>query len=155
MRNSSAAEVIARFWIMGFLISLPIGIPAVVTGAISLGFLASIAFIVAVLFNTAQWLGHRLLFGHTEEYREFTANGLDPWFDHSCPWPFRSDAEILASPEDGPAERWYCPYCHAEMVDLDFHCWNCGQGHWLCGNCNAPIEGEFAPCNRCGNSPPR
>jgi hypothetical protein len=153
MSKSNATEVIARFWIIGFLIALPIGLPAVLTGAISLGFLAMIALLVALFYNGVQWLGHRILFGGTPEYEEFRSAGKDAWFDHSAPWPFNPDAELLPSSDDEPRVRWFCNNCEAEAFDLGSPCWNCGYAQYECRNCGGPVRDEFATCDRCGDNP--
>lgn len=83
----NAVQVIARFRVVAFILALPFGLPAVITGAISLGFPAFITLVVAIFFNGLQWVGHKVLCGGTPEYEELRANGLDPWFDVSCPPP--------------------------------------------------------------------
>jgi hypothetical protein len=49
------------------------------SGAISLGFLAFIAFVEVALFNLMQLAGHGAIFGGTQEYEELQANGKDTW----------------------------------------------------------------------------
>jgi hypothetical protein len=79
--SRNAVAVIARFWVICFAFALiPFGLPALVSGVLSLPFLAFVALLVAVGFNLAQWLGHRLLFGGTPEYEELRASGKDAWF---------------------------------------------------------------------------
>lgn len=151
MRNRDAFEVISRFWIIAFLCSLPFGLPAFLAGVVSLPFLAFVALLVALVYNAAQWLGHRLLFGGTPDYEEFRRQGKDAWFDHSAPWPFRPRDESLASQASDPTARWRCEYCHAPVTILDKPCSNCGV-EWLCPKCDAPVASEFAACEWCGNN---
>lgn len=148
----NAVLVIARFWVICFVFALfPYGLPAVLAGVLSLPFLAFVALLVAVGFNLAQWLGHRLLFGGTREYEELRANGKDAWFDVSCPWPFRSDTDV--PPDDEPETRWFCRNCGAEAFDLDAPCRACGFEQYECPRCGSPVKDEFAACSRCGNDP--
>lgn len=154
-RSNIAVQVIARYWVLAFLFALvPFGLPAVLAGVLTLPFLALVALLVALGFNLAQWLGHRLLFGGTKEYEELRANGQDAWFDVSCPWPFRSESEQdgLAA-HDEPEIHWYCNNCHAEAFDLDAPCWACGFEQYECRFCGFPVKDQFASCNRCGNDP--
>lgn len=150
----NALAVIARFWVVCFLFALfPFGLPAIFAGVLSLPFLAFIALLAAVFYNGLQWLGHRMLFGGTKEYEELRANGLDAWFDVSCPWPFRSESEQLPVTDDQPEVRWYCRNCGAEAFDLDAPCRACGYEQYECPRCAAPVKDEFAACPRCGNDP--
>lgn len=150
----NAVQVIARFWVICFAFALiPFGLPAILAGVLSLPFLAVVALLVAVGFNFFQWLGHRVLFGGTREYGELKANGLDAWFDVSCPWPFRSESEQLPLNDDEPSVRWFCRNCHAEAFDPDGPCPSCGFEQYECPACGAPVKGEFATCPCCGNDP--
>ncbi len=151
--SRNAIPVIIRFWVLAFLVSLPIGIPAVLTGAISLSFLAFIALAAVLFFNGLQWLGHRVVFGGTEEYRQLRKSGLDPWFDSSCPWPFRSETEQLPLNDDEPSVRWFCRNCGAEAFDPELPCQSCGYEQYECPRCGSPVKDEFAACRRCGNDP--
>ncbi|MEW4454540.1 hypothetical protein AB1L30_17825 [Bremerella sp. JC817] len=150
--SRNAVQVLSRFWVVAFILSLPIGIPAILVGAISLPFLAFIALIAAVFFNGLQWLGHRVLFGGTKEYEELRANGLDAWFDVTCPWPFRSESEELPL-TDEPEIRWFCRNCGAETFDPEMPCPACGYEQYECPICGSPVKDEFAACPRCGNDP--
>lgn len=149
----NAVPVIARFWVVAFFLSLPIGLPAVLSGAISLGFLAFIALLVTFFFNGLQWAGHRAIFGGTPEYEELRSIGKDAWFDVSCPWPFRSESEQFRQTDDGPESRFYCNNCGTEAFDLDAPCRACGFEQFECPRCGAPVKDEFATCPRCGNDP--
>lgn len=152
----NALAVVARYWVVCFAIALiPFGIPAILVGALSLPFLAFIALLAAVGFNGLQWLGHRLLFGGTSEYEELRSNGLDAWFDVSCPWPFRSEFEQIPLNNDEPEMRFFCNNCGAEAFDLDAPCRACGFEQYECPRCAAPVQDEFAVCPRCGNDPRR
>lgn len=148
----NAVLVIARFWVVCFILSLPLGVPAVLAGVLSLPFLAFIALLVAVGFYFFQWLGHRAVFRGTEDYQQLRKSGLDPWFDSSCPWPFRSESEQLPL-TDEPDVRWFCRNCGAEAFDLDAPCATCGFEQFECPRCAAPVKDEFAVCPRCGNDP--
>ncbi len=149
----NAIQVIARFWVICFVFALiPFGLPAVLAGVLTLPFLAFVALVVALGFNFAQWLGHRILFGGTPEYEELRASGRDAWFDVSCPWPFRSEDDQLPLTDDQPEVRWYCKQCGAEAFDLDAPCRVCGF-EYECPACGSPVDGEFASCPRCGNDP--
>lgn len=147
----NAVLVIARFWVVAFILSLPIGLPAALAGVLSLPFLAFVALVVAVGFNFFQWLGHRAVFGGTEEYQQLRAKGLDAWFDSSCPWPFRSDTDFQT--DDKREMRWFCRNCGAEAFDLDAPCATCGFEQYECPRCGSPVKDEFAVCPRCGNAP--
>jgi hypothetical protein len=148
----NAIEVIARSWVVCFLFALfPLDLPAVFAGVLTLPFLAFVALLVAVGFAFAQWLGHRALFGGTKEYEELKTYGLDAWFDVSCPWPFRSESDLLT--DDEPETRWFCRNCGAEAFDPDAPCPSCGFEQYECPRCGAPVKGEFATCPRCGNDP--
>lgn len=152
----NALSVIFRFWLVAFLLALfPFGLPAIFAGVLTLPFLAFVALLVAVGFNFAQWLGHRLLFGGTEEYEQLRAKGLDAWFDVSCPPPFRPESEQPALTDDEPEVRWYCNNCGAEALDLDAPCFTCGFEQFVCPQCGGPVKDEFATCPHCGNDPLR
>lgn len=151
----NAVQVLSRFWVVAFILSLPIGLPAVLGGAISLTFLAFIALLAAVFFNGLQWLGHRLLFGGTRDYDELRAKGLDAWFDVTCPWPFRSESEQVPLIDDEQEVRWFCNHCGAESFDLELPCRICLFEQFECPKCAAPVKDEFAYCPRCGNDPRR
>ena len=144
---------LSRFWVVAFILSLPIGLPAVLGGAISLNFLAFISFVAVALFNGLQWLGHRVLFGDTKDYEELRANGKDAWFDVSCPWPLRSESEPLPPTDDQTVVRWFCRNCGAEAFDLEAPCRICGFEQFECPQCGSPVKDEFAACRRCGNDP--
>lgn len=149
-KESKASQVIIRFWVVAFFIALfPYGLLAVLAGAISLSFLALVSLGVTLAFNFVQWLGHRILF--SEEYKELKAKGLDPWFDFSCPWPFRPESEddVLATQEE-PASRFYCNNCGTEAFDLDLPCRACGYEQYECPRCGAAVRDRFASCPRCG-----
>jgi hypothetical protein len=60
-----------------FFALIPVGLPAILAGVLSLPFLAGVALLVALGFNFAQWIGHRALFGGTKEYEELRAKGKD------------------------------------------------------------------------------
>lgn len=151
----NAVPVIARFWVVCFAIALiPFGLPAVLSGVLTLPFLAFVALLAAVFFNGLQWLGHRLLFGGTKEYEALRAKGLDAWFDSSCPWPFRSESEELPL-TDEPEIRWFCNDCGTEAFDPEMPCPACGYEQFECPRCAAPVKDEFAYCPRCGNDPRR
>lgn len=158
-KRTSPIEVLARFWVVAFLLALfPYGLLAVLSGAISLGFVAFIALVVAVAFNGIQWLGHRLvfraLFGKTEEYRQFRASGGDEWFHFGCPPPFNCDSEqVRLTGSDEPEVRWYCNHCGTEAFDLAAPCRACGYEQFECPRCGAAVRDEFASCPRCGNNP--
>ena len=149
----NALVVIARFWVVAFLASLPFGLPAVLAGVLSIPFLALVALLAAVGFNLVQWLGHRVLFGGTREYEELRAKGLDAWFDSSCPWPFRSESEQIPFNDDEQEMRWFCNHCGAEAFELDAPCRTCGFEQYECPRCAAPVRDEYAACPRCGNDP--
>lgn len=149
----NAVPVIARFWVVAFLASLPIGLPAVLAGVLTLPFLAFVALLVAVGFNLVQWLGHRLLFGGTREYEELRAKGLDARFDSSCPWPFRSESEQLSLTDDEHEIRWFCNHCGTEAFDPELPCPACGYEQFECPVCGTAVRDEFAACPRCGNDP--
>jgi hypothetical protein len=150
----NAVIVIARFWVICFAFAfLPFGLPAVLAGVLTLPFLAFVALLVAVGFNFVQWLAHRAIFGGTEEYQQLRKSGLDPWFDSSCPWPFRSETEQLPLNDDEPAVRWFCRNCGAEAFDLEAPCRICGFEQFECPQCGSPVKDEFAACPRCGNDP--
>lgn len=150
----NAALVIARFWVVCFLFALfPFGLSALAAGVLSLPFLAFIALLVAVGFNVAQWLGHRVLFGGTRDYEELRAKGLDAWFDVSCPWPFLSESEQLSLTDDEQEIRWFCNHCGAEAFDLDAPCRTCGFEQYECPVCGTAVRDEFAACPRCGDDP--
>lgn len=150
----NALSVVARYWVICFAFALiPFGLPAVLAGVLSFQFLAFVALLAAVGFNLAQWLGHRVLFVGTKEYEELRANGLDAWFDVTCPWPFRSESEQLPLNDDEPAVRWFCRNCGTEAIDLDLPCQSCGYEQYECPRCAAPVKDEFAACYRCGNDP--
>lgn len=152
-KRTSIPEILARYWVVAFLISLPIGLPAVITGAISLSFLAFVALVATLLFNGLQWLGHKALFGHTDEYKQFRESDGDPWFHVSCPPPFNCDSEQVRLTGNGEkAVRWFCKMCGAEAFDLDDPCRVCGF-EYECPVCGSAVDGEFATCNRCGNDP--
>lgn len=149
----NALGVIARFWVLFFAAALiPFGLPAIVAGVLSIPFLALVALLAAVGFNLAQWLSHRLLFGRTREYEELRSKGLDPWFDSSCPWPFRSEAEQIPLTDEREI-RFYCNHCGTEAFDLDAPCRTCGYEQYECPRCAAPVKDQFAACLRCGNDP--
>lgn len=154
-KRTSPVVVLARFWAVAFFFALfPYGLVAVLGGAISLGFLALIALVVTLLFNGLQWLGHRALFGHTEEYQQFRESGGDPWFHMSCPPPFNCDSEqVRLTGSDEPEIRWYCNNCGVEAVDLDAPCRACGFEQYECGRCGSPVRDAIAVCPRCGNDP--
>ena len=121
--SKQVVEVVGRFWVLAFICALfPFGAVAVVGGAISLNFLAVIAFVVSVGFNFAQWLGHRILFGGTPEYEQLRAKGKDAWFDVSCPWPFRPDTDQHPLVDAEPEIQWFCRSCGEEAFDLDAPC---------------------------------
>lgn len=146
--SGNAVLVIARYWVICFLVALiPFGLPAVFAGILTIPFLLLVSLLVAVGFNLAQWLGHRLLFGGTPEYEELRANGKDAWFDSSCPWPFRPDTD------DEPETRWFCRNCGTEAFDLDAPCRACGYEQYECPICSAPVKGANAVCRHCGNDP--
>jgi len=149
----NAVAVITRYWVVAFLASLPIGLPAIFAGVLTLPFLAFIALLAAVFYNGLQWLGHRILFGGTRDYEELRANGLDAWFDVSCPWPFRSEPEQFLQTDDEPEVRWFCRNCGDEAFDLDAPCRICGYEQYECPVCGSPVKDEFAACSRCGNAP--
>jgi predicted RNA-binding Zn-ribbon protein involved in translation (DUF1610 family) len=149
----NAVQVLSRFWVVAFILSLPIGIPAILVGAISVPFLAFISLLAAVLFNGLQWLGHRVLFGGTKDYEELRANGKDAWFDVTCPWPFRSESEQLPLADDEPESHFYCNHCGTEAFDLDAPCRACGYEQFECPTCSAPVRDEYAVCPRCGHDP--
>lgn len=151
--SRNAVQVLSRFWVVAFILSLPIGIPAILVGAISLPLLAYIALLAAVFFNGLQWLGHRLLFGGTRDYEELRAKGLDAWFDVTCPWPFRSESEQVLQTDDEAEMRFFCNNCGAEPFDLDAPCSACGYEQFECPRCGVPVKDEFAACPRCGNDP--
>lgn len=152
-KRTSIPEILARFWVVAFVLSLPFGLPAVLGGAISLSFLAFIALVVTLLYNGLQWLGHIALFGHTEEYKQIRKSGGDPWFHVSCPPPFNCDSEqVRLTGSEEKEVRWFCKMCGAEAFDLDAPCRACGF-EYECPACGSPVEGEFAACNRCGNNP--
>lgn len=150
--SRNAVQVLSRFWVVAFILSLPFGLPAVLGGAISLTFLAFIALLAAIFFNGLQWLGHRVLFGGTKDYEELRASGKDAWFDVSCPWPFRPESERLPMSDDEPEVRWFCRNCGAEAFDLGAPCRACGYEQYECPICGAPVKDEFATC-RCGHDP--
>jgi len=156
-KRTTIPEIIARFWVVAFFFALfPYGLVAVLGGAISLSFLAFIALVVTLLFNGLQWLGHKALFGHTEEYRQIRESGGDPWFYGSCPPPFNCDAEqVRLTGSDEPKVRWFCNHCHAEAFDLDAPCWACGYEQYECPVCGSPVKDEFAACSVCTNRPRR
>lgn len=151
--SRNAVQVLSRFWVVAFILSLPFGLPAVLGGAISLTFLAFIALLAALFFNGLQWLGHRVLFGGTREYKELRASGKDAWFDVTCPWPFRSESEQILQADDEPSVRWFCRNCGAEAFDLAAPCRACGYEQYECPICGAPVKNEVAACHHCGNDP--
>lgn len=152
----NALAVITRFWVVCFAIALiPFGLPAVLTGVLSLPFLVFVALLAAVFFNGIQWLGHSVLFGGTREYEELRAEGLDAWFDVTCPWPFRSETEQLPLNDNEQATRWFCNHCGAEAFDLDAPCIACGYEQFEHPICGSPVKDEFAACYHCGNDPLR
>ncbi len=150
----NAVPVIVRFWVICFAAALiPFGLPAIFAGVLTLPFLAFVALLAAVFFNGLQWLGHRVLFGGTRDYEELRANGLDAWFDVSCPWPFRSESEQILLTDDEPEIRFFCNHCGAEAFDPEMPCPSCGFEQYECPRCAAPVKDEFAVCPRCGNNP--
>lgn len=158
-KRTSPVEVLARFWVVAFLLALfPYGLVAALGGAISLGFLALIALVVTLLFNGIQWLGHRLvfraLFGKTEQYRQFRESGGDEWFHFGCPPPFNCDSEqVRLTGIDEPVVRWFCRNCGEEAFDLEAPCRACGFEQYECGRCGSPVRDAIAVCPRCGNDP--
>ena len=157
-RRTTAYEVVARYWVFAFVLSLPFCLPFVIAGVLSLPFLALTVLAVVLAFNGFQWLAHRLvfwgLFGETEEYKTFRASGGDPWFDAGCPPPFNNDSEqVRMTGSDEPATQWLCRRCGAEMADPHKSCRACGFGRWTCGACGALVTGQFARCSECGNHP--
>lgn len=159
-QRTTPYEVLARFWVVVFILSLPIGIPAVLVGAISLPFLALIALVAVLLFNGIQWIAHRVifwgLFGETEEYKNFRRSGGDPWLDIGCPAPFNTDSEqVRITGREEAAPQWLCRNCGADMSDPDKPCPVCEFGRWRCGRCGAIVRDQFARCSECGNHPQR
>jgi hypothetical protein len=156
-RRTSVYEVLAKYWVVAFLLALPIGIPAVLVGAISLPFLALIALVAILLFNGIQWIAHRVifwgLFGETDEYQKFRASGGDPWFDVGCPPPFNSDSEQVRLTGSESETQWLCRNCGADMADPHAPCPVCEYGRWACGRCGALVRGQFHRCSKCGNHP--
>lgn len=154
-KRTTVPEILARFWGVAFFFALfPYGLVAVLGGAISLSFLAFIAFAAVLLFNGLQWLGHRALFGRTEAYREYRKSGGDPWFHMSCPPPFNCDSEQMRlTGSDEPDVRWFCNHCGTEAFDLDLCCSACGYQQFECPRCGEAVRDEFAACPRCGNDP--
>lgn len=157
-RRTSAYSVLIRFWVVAFLLSLPIGIPAVLVGAISLSCLSLLVWGAVLLFNGFQWMAHRLvfwgLFGDDEDYQKFRASGGDPWIDVGCPAPFNTDSEqVKMTGSEEPATRWLCRRCGAGMSDPRKSCRACGFGRWRCGQCGSIVLGQFTRCAECGNHP--
>lgn len=157
-QRTSAVQIFTRFWILAFLLGLPFGLPAIVVGVISLPFFAFAALVAALIYNGFMWAGHRVmfsvLFGESEEYRQFRDNGGDPWFDFSCPPPFNNDSEeIRMTGSDEIATRWFCRNCEAEMPDPHSPCPACEFGRWACGRCDALVTGPFDECSHCGAIP--
>lgn len=159
-RRTSAYSVLIRFWVVAFLLSLPIGIPAVLVGAISVPFLALTSLLTILFFNGIQWIAHRVvfwgLFGETEEYKNFRRSGGDPWLDIGCPAPFNTDSDQLRiTGNEEPATQWLCRNCGADMPAPDQPCPICEFGRWACGRCGALVIGQFTRCSECGNHPQR
>lgn len=157
-RRTSPFAVLGRYWVFAFLLALPLGIPAILVGAISVPFLAFVALMVTLFFNGLQWLGGHLFFAaffdEDEEYKKFRASGGDPWFDLGCPPPFNNDSEkVRLTGSDDPAPEWVCRNCGAGMADPHKFCRACGFGRWTCGACGALVTGQFARCHECGNHP--
>lgn len=157
-QRTSAYEILARYWVFAFILSLPIGIPAILVGAISLPSLAMIALLTILFFNFVQWIGGRLFsavfFSDDDEYRTFRESGGDSWFDLGCPPPFNCDSEqVRMTGSDESAPQWFCRNCGAGMADPHKSCRACGFGRWTCGSCGALVTGQFARCSECGNHP--
>ncbi len=150
-KRTTIPEILARFWVVAFFFALfPYGLVAVLGGAISLSFLAFIALIVTLLYNGLQWIGHRALFGHTDEYKQIRESGGDLWFHGSCPPPFNCDSEqVRLTGSDDPEVRWFCNHCGSEAFDLDAPCWACGYEQYECPVCGAAVRDVSAACPRC------
>lgn len=159
-QRTSAYEILARYWVFAFILSLPIGIPAILVGAISLPFLALIALLTILFFNFVQWIGGHLFsavfFSDDEEYRTFRESGGDPWFHLGCPPPFNNDSEQLRiTGSDAPAPQWVCRNCGVSMSDPNKSCRVCRFGRWRSGQCGSVVLGQFTRCAECGNHPQR
>lgn len=149
--RTSIPEILARFWVVAFCFALfPYGLVAVLGGAISLSFLAFIAFLVTLLFNGVQWLGHRALFGRTKAYEELRKSGGDPWFHISCPPPFNCDTEqVRLTGRLSPKVRWFCNHCDTEAFDPSAPCRFCGYEQFECPRCGTAVRDELSACPRC------
>jgi len=53
--------------------------------------------------------------------------------------------------EQEEKKRLFCPYCNAEMFELDgAHCQKCGVTIFYCPKCRKPVPREKRQCPYCG-----
>lgn len=137
-------------WMCIFLGALILGVvPGIGVLFLVLAVVAVFMMIAAVIVRIGGWM----LYGDNPEYRDWVADGGDPYFD-MIPPPFNRDSWTVRAtglPEpvtdfEPPGDwRYQCQHCGARNPNVDSVCWHCGAGEpqrleVQCGGCGGTFR---------------
>ena len=168
--RTSRIVMVARLglitWMIVSLFFLFIGIvPGIGIFAVVIGTITLFMFFASVVVRIGGWL----LYGDDPDYREWLANGGDPYFDvlpapiNTDPWIVRAGGIPEPATDFMPPADWMfqCMNCGARNPNDACMCWYCGLGlvrEITCAGCGGTFR-ETAPgdlvirgviCPRCG-----